>query len=62
MTYEEVMQLFDQQMNIVKLKLNRSFRAYATSRDETIEYFSQRTGIPKQDFEHRLLREQLEYL
>ena len=62
MTVDQVMALFDQQMRIVDLKLNSSFRKWATARDETIEYFSSRTGIPAEQFEDRLMQRQIREL
>ena len=62
MTYEEIMDLFDRQMNIVDMKLAISFSRYAVARDETIAYFSKQTGIPASHFEDRLTEQMVKEL
>ena len=62
MTRDQIMDLFDRQMNIVSISLGTSFRKYATRRDETIEYFSKQTGIPAQEFEDRLVEKMVKDL
>lgn len=61
-TYEDVMELFDRQIEIDKLKLATSFKRWADARDNTIEFFNKRTGIPKEHFERRLLDPMIEQL
>lgn len=62
MTVDQVMDLFDQQMRIVDLKLNSSFKKWADARDQTIRYFSDQTGIPADKFEDRLMQRQIKSL
>ena len=62
MTVDQVMDLFDRQMQIVDLKLNTSFKKWAEARDETIKIFSSKTGIPVDKFEDRLLQRQVKSL
>jgi hypothetical protein len=62
MTYDDVMELFDRQMVIVRLSLATSFKRYATRKEETIAYFSKQTGIPSSHFEDRLIKQQVKEL
>jgi hypothetical protein len=62
MSYEEIMDLFDRQMNIVSVSLATSFKRYASRRDETIAYFSKQTGIPASHFEDRLTEKMVKEL
>lgn len=61
-TYEDVMELFDRQIEFDRLHLATSFKRWANTRDSTIEFFNKRTGIPKEHFERRLLDPMIEQL
>jgi hypothetical protein len=58
-TVEQMLELFDRQMNIVSMSLATSFSRYATRRDETIKEFASHFGVPEQVFEDRLIQKQV---
>jgi len=58
MTKQEIFDRFldDLEQPLIQMLLYRSFRKWATARDELIRYYSFETGIPEDEFHTAIAR------
>lgn len=52
MTKDQIIELFlkDLRQPLIEMALHRSFRRWATLRDQLIQAYSSKTGIPEEEF------------
>ena len=64
MNKAEIFKLFlkDVQQPAIQMALHRSFRLYADRRDQLIDIYTAKTGIPAEEFHSQIARENAGFL
>ncbi len=64
MTQEEIFQMFleDMEQPAIRLAIHRSFRRYADLRDQLIDIYVRKTGIPADEFLTQIALKDAQYL